>query len=63
MPRQSKLSLDAMRSIGNEECPDCHAILRSAEYLRLDSERLRCVKCGKDFIPAKKGDGPLMRTS
>jgi hypothetical protein len=58
MPRRSKLSLEAIR--GDETCT---AILRPAEYLRVDSERLLCVKCGKDFIPARKGDGPLMRTS
>jgi hypothetical protein len=54
MPRRSKLSLEALRSVGNEECPHCHAILSPAEYLRLDSERLRRVKCGKDFIPTKE---------
>jgi hypothetical protein len=58
----SKLTLDAMRSVGNEKCPHCRAILSPAEYLRLDSERLRCVKCGRDFIPPRKG-GPPMRTN
>lgn len=62
MPRRSKLTLEAIRSVGNEECPNCRAILTRAEYLRLDSERLRCVKCWKDFIPARK-DAPPMRTN
>jgi uncharacterized OB-fold protein len=30
--------------------------------VRLDSERLQCGKCGRDFIPPTK-DGPTMRTS
>ena len=47
-----------LRSIGNETCPHCNAILSSAEYLRLDSEKLRC---GKGFIPLEK-DGPPMRS-
>jgi hypothetical protein len=48
MPRRSKYNLEAMRTVGNEECPRCNAILSPSEYLRLDYERLRC---GKDFIP------------
>jgi DNA-directed RNA polymerase subunit RPC12/RpoP len=59
----SEKSSDAIRSVGNVECPHCRVILSPAEYLRLDSERLRCVRCGKDFIPPRKGDGPPMRTS
>jgi hypothetical protein len=27
MPQHINLSLDAIRSMGNEECPHCHAIL------------------------------------
>jgi ribosomal protein S27AE len=62
MPRRSKLTLEAMRTVGNEDCPHCNAILSPSEYLRVDSERLRCGKCGKDFIPKAK-NGPTMRTS
>jgi uncharacterized paraquat-inducible protein A len=62
MPRRSKLSLEAIRSVGNETCPNCDAILSPAEYLRVDSERLRCVRCENDFIPQRK-DGLSMRTS
>jgi ribosomal protein S27AE len=61
MPRR-KLSLDVIRSVGNVECPICNAILTPAQYLRLDSERLECGKCGADFTPQKK-DGQPMRTS
>jgi ribosomal protein S27AE len=59
MPRRSKLTRDAIRSVGNVECPQCRTILSPAEYLRVDYERLRCGKCGNDFIPPRKGDGPL----
>ena len=46
----------------NVECPHCHAVLTPAEHIRVDSERVRCGTCGKDFIPATK-DGPPIRTS
>jgi hypothetical protein len=62
MPHRSKLTLDAIRSVTSEKCPHCRAILSPGEYLRLDSERLRCVKCGRDFIPSKKSGRP-MRTN
>jgi DNA-directed RNA polymerase subunit RPC12/RpoP len=62
MPRRSKLNLEAIRSVGNVDCPHCNAILSPSEYLRLDNERLRCVRCGKDFVPQAK-DGPTTRTS
>ena len=62
MPRRSKLTFEALRSVGNETCPHCNAILSPTEYLRIDYEQLRCGKCGKDFIPSAK-DGPPMRTS
>src|SRR2546423_8623195 len=41
--------------------PTAIAILSPAEYLRIDSERLRCVKCGRDFIPSSKGGPPCGR--
>jgi ribosomal protein S27AE len=63
MPRRSKLNLEAIRSAGNVGCPHCNVILSPAEYLRLDSERLRCGKCGKDFIPPRKDGGTPMQTS
>lgn len=62
MPRRSKYNLEAIRAAGNVECPQCNATLSPADYLRLDGERLRCGKCGKDFAPKPK-DGPTMRTS
>lgn len=57
----SSLSM-RIRPTGNEECPHCPAILNPTEYLRVDCERLRCAKCREDFIPLRKGDGPLMGT-
>jgi len=62
MPRRSKYNLEAIRTVGNEQCPYCHTILSPTEYLRLDYERLCCGKCGKDFIAQPKA-GPPMRTS
>src|SRR5438270_13430558 len=54
MPRRSKYNLEAIRALSNVECPHCNVILSPADYLRLDSERLRCVKCGKDLYPAEE---------
>jgi DNA-directed RNA polymerase subunit RPC12/RpoP len=62
MPRRSKLDLEAMRASLNVDCPHCHAALSPAEYMRLDSERLRCTKCGKDFEPPQRSGTP-MRTN
>ena len=47
MARRSKYNLEAMCSVGNEECPHCNAILSPSEYLRLDYERLQYGKCGE----------------
>jgi len=58
MPRRRKLDLEAIRASLNIECPRCHATLRPAEYMRIDSERLRCLKCKQDFVYQAKGDGP-----
>ena len=44
MPRRSRYDLDAIRAASNLDCPHCHAVLNAAEYLRVDSERLRCSK-------------------
>jgi predicted Zn finger-like uncharacterized protein len=62
MPRRSMYDFEAMRASMNIECPHCHAVLTPAEHIPVDSERVRCAKCGKDFIPPTK-DGPPMRTS
>jgi hypothetical protein len=51
MPRRSKRDIESLRSVGNETCPHCDATLSPAEYLRVDSERLRCARCGKGFHP------------
>jgi DNA-directed RNA polymerase subunit RPC12/RpoP len=60
MPRRRKLDPEAIRAALNIECPHCHASLAPAEFMRLDFERLRCLKCKQDFIPPAK---PTMRTS
>jgi hypothetical protein len=39
----------------NIECPHCHVMLRPAEYMRLDSERLCCLKCRQEFVYEGKG--------
>ena len=62
MPRRSKYNLDAIRAASNLDCPHCHADLNAAEYLRVDSERVRCVKCGADFVPETKS-GPRGQAS
>jgi len=62
MPCRSKYNFETIRSAANVECLHCNGIVSPSEYLRFDNERLRCGKCGKDFIPPSK-DGATMRTS
>jgi len=61
MPRHRPLSLEAIRQALNTECPHCHAILGPAEWQRIDGERLRCLKCQKEFVP--KGPEKPIQTS
>jgi DNA-directed RNA polymerase subunit RPC12/RpoP len=58
MPRRRKLDLEAIRASLNIECPHCHETLRPAERMRLDSERLRCLKCKQDFVEHPKSGSP-----
>jgi DNA-directed RNA polymerase subunit RPC12/RpoP len=55
MPRRRKLDLEAIRERSKLECPHCHERTDHAACLRVDYERLRCGKCGKDFLPQAKG--------
>ena len=58
MARRRKLDLEAIRASLNIECPHCHAMLRPSERMRLDSDRLRCLKCKQDFMENAKGGRP-----
>jgi DNA-directed RNA polymerase subunit RPC12/RpoP len=58
MPRRRKFDLEAIRASLDIECPHCHATLRPAEHMRLDSERLRCLKCKQDFVYGPKDNPP-----
>jgi hypothetical protein len=42
----------------NTACPSCGYSISPAEIVRLDSERMRCLKCGKIF---KAGNPDLYR--
>lgn len=42
------------------ECTECGYKIHPAELLYVDEQKVRCPKCGKDFLP-KGSDKPLMQ--
>jgi Zn-finger nucleic acid-binding protein len=49
MPR-SKIDLAKIRAALLTVCPLCHAELKPAEWMRVDGERIKCLKCGGVFV-------------
>jgi len=53
-----RLSFEAIRESLNIECPDCHAMLDPADRERIDGKRVRCARCGGEFVP-KGAEKPI----
>ena len=62
MPKRRKLDLEFLLAASNIECPHCRAILTPADFLRLDSVRLRCKWCEGEFLAPQKS-GSSMQTN
>jgi predicted RNA-binding Zn-ribbon protein involved in translation (DUF1610 family) len=54
MPGRRKVNLDKVRASLNTICMECGYSIPPSEVQTLDSQRLKCPKCGKDFVPAKR---------
>ena len=53
MPRKQKIDRQKVLAALNTVCPSCGVLIPPAEIMRIDSERMRCAKCGHVF-DAKK---------
>jgi predicted RNA-binding Zn-ribbon protein involved in translation (DUF1610 family) len=53
MTPKRKINLKAVRASLNTVCTECGYSVSPAEILRIDSERMKCPKCGAVFTPKK----------
>jgi len=57
--QKNKINLEKVLAALNTTCPSCGYSITPAEIVRIDSERMRCPKCGtvfdaKPYAPSKK---------
>jgi predicted RNA-binding Zn-ribbon protein involved in translation (DUF1610 family) len=50
-----RVNLEEIRASLNTRCVLCGYEIPPSKILHVDMEQLRCPKCGKDFVPERKG--------
>jgi predicted RNA-binding Zn-ribbon protein involved in translation (DUF1610 family) len=56
--QKSKINLTKVLAALNTMCPSCGFSIPPAEIVRVDSERMRCPKCGHVF---EAGESPTAK--
>jgi predicted RNA-binding Zn-ribbon protein involved in translation (DUF1610 family) len=54
MPRKQKINLEKVLASLNTLCSKCGYSIPPAETCRLDTQRMKCPKCGEVFTSVKK---------
>jgi len=54
--QKSKINLAKVLAALNTVCPSCGFSISPAEIVRVDSERMRCPKCGHVFEAGRSPD-------
>ena len=54
MPRREKINLEKVKASLSVPYPECGHTVSPAELLRIDSEQVRCPKCGAIFKPLSR---------
>jgi predicted RNA-binding Zn-ribbon protein involved in translation (DUF1610 family) len=54
MPSKQKINLEKVLASLNTLCSKCGYSIPPAEICRLDTERMKCPKCGEIFAPSKQ---------
>ena len=50
---KNKIDLQKVLAAMNTICPSCGVCISPAEIVRIDSKRMRCLKCGHIFDAGK----------
>lgn len=54
MPSKPKINLEKVRAALNTVCSNCACAITPAEICRIDSEKIKCPRCGAKFAPSAK---------
>jgi predicted RNA-binding Zn-ribbon protein involved in translation (DUF1610 family) len=54
MPRVTKAGLKKVLAELNTACTACGYSIPPNEMMRIDSERMRCPRCGEKFAPGER---------
>jgi predicted RNA-binding Zn-ribbon protein involved in translation (DUF1610 family) len=54
MPSKQKINLEKVRASLNTLCPKCGYSIPPEKLYRIDSDQIKCPKCGERFIPRVK---------
>jgi len=53
MPRKEKINLEKIKASLFTLCTECGYKIPPSEERRINSDQMRCPKCGAGFIPGK----------
>ena len=53
MPRKGKINLEKVKASLSIVCTECGYGIEPAELKRIDTEHIRCPKCGAAFSPGR----------
>jgi hypothetical protein len=63
MPRRSKTDVNKIRESLQTICTQCGYSISPIDLVRLDNERVRCPKCGKEFNRRRGADERFFKGS